>query len=117
MKKYFSIEMGSRGEIEIPYITESKDIKSVIKLRKGKLVEDLKSGDMSKSEIKEYMDEWFCTEDYEYGSDVVLGEEESCVYIDMDSDMFKKWGGDVDSSDEKVWDLLNMFWNGGEEVE
>jgi hypothetical protein len=126
MKKYFSIEMGSRGEIEIPYITESKDIKSVIKLRKGKLVEDLKSGDMSKSEIKEYMDEWFCTEDYEYGSDVVLGEEESCVYIDMDSDMFKKWeeglSGDVegfyweDVSDEKVWDLLNMFWNGGEEV-
>ena len=141
MKKYFSIEMGSRGEIEIPYITEGKDIKSVIGLRKGKLIEDLKSADMSKGEIKEYMDEWFCTEDYEYGSDVVLGEEESCIYIDMESDLFKNWkssGGDKfvekavfnynsetnsfdessmlfneNESEERVWDLLNSFWNGG----
>lgn len=124
MKKYFSIEMGSRGEIEIPYITESKDIKSVIKLRRDKLVSDLKSGGMSRSEIKEYLDEWFCTENYEYGSDVVLGEEESCIYVDMESDLFENWeivvegkfGEDWslnDVSDELVWDLLNSFWGYG----
>lgn len=115
MKKYFAVQMGCRGEIESPEVIECESIKSVIKLRKDELVENLKSGDMSKSEIKDYVDEWWFVEKFEYGCDVVWGEEESCIYIDMDSDMFKKWGGDVNSEEEKVWDLLNMFWNGGEE--
>jgi hypothetical protein len=115
MKKYFTVMMGCRGEIEIPEIMEIKSIKSEIKRRKDELIEGLKSDEeMSKSDIKDYVDEWWFVEKYNYGYDVSWGEEDSCIYIDMESEMFKKWGGDVDSDEVRVWDLLNMFWNGGE---
>jgi hypothetical protein len=123
MKKYFTVMMGCRGEIESPEIMEIESIRGEIKRRKDELIEGLKSDeDMSKSDIKDYVDEWWIVVKYDYGCDVGWGEEESCIYIDMDSEMFKKWEGGVveemggnefyweDVSEEKVWDLLNMFW-------
>jgi hypothetical protein len=115
MKKYFTVMMGCRGEIEQPEIMEIESIDSEIMRRMDELVVSLKGADYDESGIEDYVEEWWNIEMFSYGYDVCWGEEESCIYIDMNSEMFKKWGGDVDSDEEKVWDLLNMFWNGGEE--
>ena len=112
MKKYFTVPMGSRGEIEIPYITETNDIKELVSEKKDELIMNLKDADYDESGIEDFLDEWFMCEEYKYGIDLGLGEEDSTIYIDIESDLFKNWGGDVDSDDEKVWDLLNSFWEG-----
>jgi hypothetical protein len=140
MKKYFTVPMGCRGEIEIPYVTESDSIDGLLKMRKEELVKGLRGDGMSRGEIKEYLDEWFINERYSYGVDVSIAEEDSYIYIDMESDLFRSWKGlgedrfvekivsdynvetgefedsvvviNEDENEERVWGLLNSFWEG-----
>ena len=113
MKKYFTVMVGSRGEVESIEIVECESIKGEIERRKDELIKGLKGDEsMSESDIKDYVDEWWFVGECDFGCEVGLSEEESCVYIDMESEMFKKWGGDVSSMDREVFKLLNEFWAG-----
>ncbi len=114
MKKYYVIELQGRDEVEGVGVVEVKSVKDLVKLKKKQLVDSLKKEGSSSSEIKDYVEEWFMSEEYSCGIDICLGEEWSFVCIDMESDLFSKVqeGDDYDLSDGTVADeLLEGFWD------
>jgi hypothetical protein len=113
MKKYYVIELQGRSEVENVEIIEVESINDLVKLKKKRLVDSLKEEGLSSSEIKDYVEEWFMSEEYSCGIEICLGEEWSFVCIDMESDLFNEVhvGGDYDLSDGTVADeLLEGFW-------
>ena len=113
MKKYYVIELQGRDGGEGVGVVEVKSVKDLVKLKKKQLVDSLKKGGSSSSEIKDYVEEWFMSEEYSCGIDICLGEEWSFVCIDMESDLFKEFedeefGRDMDG--DLIDRMLEGFW-------